>query len=265
MSERTTARLRYSAVALAVFFTAYNLRLLLFRWEAFDTFYRAYPWQVGETVWKTLWVVLAVAGAMMAHRIRPREALREVGLACAPGRALALAFLAAAPMFLAFALFSGVNPCMELLYLWMTAVVSPISEEVLFRGYLFRQLYERARWPLWAAVLMNVVPFAWGHLNQADRAGMDLGGFAMVFLITGAGAALFAWLFVRWNYNLWFVIGLHGLMNLWWYVFAVDDTAVGDTVANVARLLTAGAAVLLTLNGDRLFRSGQLALGMMAP
>lgn len=97
MSERWTARLRYSAVTLAVFFTAYNLRLLLFRWEAFDRFYRAYPWQVGETVWKTLWVVLAVAGVMVTHRVRSRVALREVGLACAPGRALALAFLAAAP------------------------------------------------------------------------------------------------------------------------------------------------------------------------
>lgn len=113
--EKPTAQFRYAAVAVAVFFAAYNLRSLLFRWEAFDTFYLTHPLQVGETVWKALWIVLAVGGVMVAHRARPRAALREVGLACAQVRALALAFLDSAPMLLAFTLFYGMRPRMDLL------------------------------------------------------------------------------------------------------------------------------------------------------
>jgi hypothetical protein len=40
-------------------------------------------------------------------------------------------------------------------------------------------------------------------------------------------------------------------MNLWWEVFAVDDTALGGWLANGARLLTIACAILLTIFKDR--------------
>jgi len=43
-------------------------------------------------------------------------------------------------------------------------------------------------------------------------------------------------------------------MNLWWEVFAVDDTALGGWLANVARLLTIALAIVLTIYKDRIWK-----------
>ena len=43
-------------------------------------------------------------------------------------------------------------------------------------------------------------------------------------------------------------------MNLWWEVFAVDDTALGGWVANGARLATIIVAVLLTIYKDKIWK-----------
>ncbi len=45
---------------------------------------------------------------------------------------------------------------------------------------------------------------------------------------------------------------LHMLMNAWWAIFAVADGAVGGLYANIFRALTIAAAVLLTINRDRI-------------
>ncbi|HEV8371139.1 MAG TPA: type II CAAX endopeptidase family protein [Pyrinomonadaceae bacterium] len=238
-------------VAIAFFILAENMRQLVFLFPSFRAFYRAHPWQVGETVWKSLWILTALIGVMLAHRLGGGGGFRELGLARWPGKALAAALVATLPMLLVFATLLPVNPSLAVLPVWMTAVASPLSEEVLFRGYLFRQLYQRAQWPFWAAALMNVVPFTWGHLYQAGRSGLGGWGFVLVVLIMGSGAAIFAWLLVRWEYNLWFNIGLHSGMNLWWYVFAVDDSAFGGLKANIARLLTLALAVFITLRHGR--------------
>ena len=244
-------KVRFALIAIGVFLLAYNIRLVLFRIDAFAAFYRAYPWQVGETAWKSIWVALAIVGVMAAHRVGVPGALRELGLWGAAGFALGAALVATLPV-AALGVVLPVNPSLTLLPIWMTAVVSPLSEEVLFRGYLFHQLYERAGWPVWVAVVMNVVPFAWGHIGQAAQTGMGLLGAVLVLLITGVGAALASWLLVRWEYNLWFIIGLHALVNLWWYVFAVDETVIGGWAGNIARLLTFALAILISLQRARL-------------
>ena len=50
------------------------------------------------------------------------------------------------------------------------------------------------------------------------------------------------------------VFGLHCLMNLWWELFGVADTALGGWIANAARLLTIAVAILLTTYRDRFWR-----------
>lgn len=59
---------------------------------------------------------------------------------------------------------------------------------------------------------------------------------------------------MQWKFNLWVVFGLHCLMNLWWDVFGVADTALGGWIANGARLLTITVAVLLTIYRDRFWK-----------
>jgi membrane protease YdiL (CAAX protease family) len=64
------------------------------------------------------------------------------------------------------------------------------------------------------------VLFAIAHLYQSD----DFNELLGIVAITGTGSILFCWLYMKWKDNVWPVFGLHAGMNLWWEVFAVDDT-----------------------------------------
>lgn len=64
--------------------------------------------------------------------------------------------------------------------------------------------------------------------------------------ITFIGAVWFGWLYVKWGYNLYIPIFLHMLMNFSWITFEVSPGAAGNTVVNVARLLTILLSIILT-------------------
>jgi len=153
-------------------------------------------------------------------------------------------------MLLAFAVPSSINAKMSLLSVGVGCFVAPFAEEVLFRGYMFGQLYRRARWCFWLSALIPSALFAFGHAYQAS-------GFwelVEIFVVTGLGSLLGCWIYMRWQFNLWTVFGLHCLMNLWWELFGVADTALGGWIANAARLLTIAVAILLTTYRDRFWK-----------
>jgi uncharacterized protein len=166
------------------------------------------------------------------------------------GRGLAFAAIATLPMLIAFALTSDVNPNMTFLSVGVVCFIAPFAEEVLFRGFLFWQLYMRARLGFWVSALLPSIVFAAKHLYQSD----DLMELVGIVAITGTGGIGFCWFFMKWRYNIWAIFGLHSLMNLWWEVFAVDDTALGGWLANGARLATVVIAVLLTIYKDKFWR-----------
>ena len=115
---------------------------------------------------------------------------------------------------------------------------------------MFRQLYRRARLGFWLSALIPSVLFALGHLYQSN----DFWELVGILAITGLGSILTCWIFIRWQDNLWAIFGLHSLMNLWWEVFAVDDTALGGWLANAARFLTIALAIVLTMYKDRIWK-----------
>jgi len=93
------------------------------------------------------------------------------------------------------------------------------------------------------------VIFALLHVYQAASVPEILG----ILAITGTGSVLLCWVFTKWYDNLWAAFFVHALMNLWWEVFAVDDTALGGWHANAARLATVLLGVVLSLYKDRLW------------
>lgn len=139
---------------------------------------------------------------------------------------------------------------MTILSVGVGCFIAPFAEEVLFRAYLFRQLYRRGRLGFWLSALIPSILFAAGHAYQSSDP-MELAG---ILAVTGLGSILGCWLFMQWQDNLWVVFALHSLMNLWWEVFAVDDTALGGWLANGARLLTIACAILLTIFKERIWR-----------
>jgi len=139
---------------------------------------------------------------------------------------------------------------MSVLSVGVGCFIAPFAEEVLFRGYMFGQLYRQARWGFWLSALIPSVLFALGHAYQ----GNGFWELAGIFTVTGLGSLLGCWVYMQWQFNLWVVFGLHCLMNLWWELFGVADTALGGWIANGARLLTITAAILLTIYRDRFWK-----------
>jgi CAAX protease family protein len=122
-------------------------------------------------------------------------------------------------------------------------LISGVGEEVLFRGFAFGLLYRKVRLSFWLSMILPTVAFAAGHLYQVHGFRNSLA----IIALTGLGSVWFGWLYVRWDYNLWVPIALHALMNSWWSIFHVSQTALAGHAANGARLLTIMLSVVLTL------------------
>jgi uncharacterized protein len=240
------SRLWYALFAIFVFAVAVNLHALL-RLTGLRSFLQG--WLFSGLV-NLVQVALCFLGVFFAHRVESKRAFKELGV-CAPiGRAFIFSFVASLPMLIAFAVTLPGNPKMTVLSISVGSFVAPFAEEVVYRGYAFRQLYRHARCGFWLATLIPSVIFALGHVYQA-RALWDLVG---IMAVTGLGSILFCWIFIRWQDNLWTVVGLHSLMNLWWDVFGVDETALGGWLGNGARLVTVLFAILLTVYKDRIWK-----------
>lgn len=237
----------YAAIATIVFAIVdqFNLLLKLIGWRRFIS-----EWLIVLGIRNAFEVATCFIAVAIAHRFGFKRAARELGLLTPIGRGLVFAIVASLPMLIAFALTSDVNPKMTFLTVGVGCFIAPFAEEVLYRGFLFRQLYLRARLGFWISALLPSILFAAAHLYQSDNLMVLLG----IIAITGTGGIGFCWFFMKWRYNIWAVFGLHATMNLWWEVFAVDDTALGGWLANGARLGTVIVAVLLTIYKDKIWK-----------
>lgn len=212
---------------------------------------RFMPWRVILAIRNTLEVAFSMLGVAVAHRQGVKFAARELGMTAPIKPALVFAAVASAPMLLAFAIGFSINRELTFLSVAVGCFIAPFAEEVLFRGYLFRQLYQRAKMGFWLSALIPSVLFAAGHAYQSTHFGELVG----ILAITSVGSVLLCWLYQRWNYNLWVIVALHSAMNLWWEVFAVDDTALGGWLANGARFTTVAIAIFLTIFKDRFWEA----------
>jgi membrane protease YdiL (CAAX protease family) len=204
-----------------------------------------------------LWVLpcALVLRAMGASSYR--EVLAELGMSGGDtriGRGYAFGLLASLPMLVILPF--GLPAHLDVQDVVGSVLLGPFAEEVLFRGFLFRQLYRHARWPPAVAMIASALAFGLAHLGNVNLQaphGAWL-GFAQV-ATTAGGGLLFAWMLFRLG-SLWPVIGLHTFMNLSWQLFGVDDwaaaaqagaTAIGPAAANIARVATVTLAVYLTI------------------
>lgn len=241
------SKLWYAAIAIVVFafVDQYNYFLKLIGWRRFIS-----EWLIVLGIRNAFEVATAFIAVAITHRFGFKRAAHELGLLAPMGRGLAFAAIATLPMLITFAITMPVNPNMTFLTVGVLCFIAPFAEEVLYRSFLFRQLYRRARLGFWISALAPSVLFAAAHLYQSDNL-MELLG---IVAITGTGGIGFCWFFMKWRDNVWAVFGLHAGMNLWWEVFNVDDTALGGWLANGARLATVIVAVLLTIYKDKIWK-----------
>ena len=189
-----------------------------------------------------LFPILAMMGCL-AILHRPHRIWDAWGLRAAVPSALGRTLLWSLPMLVGYGAAVHFNLSINEKMLVGGILIAPIFEELVFRGFLFGQLFRYGGWGFIPAGLLNAVIFASLHLYQAD----DWSGALGVLAATGLGGLWFAWLYVEWNYNLWVSIFMHLFMNAWWMLFSAGEDAGGGWYANIFRGLTIALSVIVTI------------------
>jgi hypothetical protein len=176
-----------------------------------------------------------------------KTALKDLGLLSDPVRPLLFGLVATSPSALGLALTGHINPAVSARELLLLCLWFPLCEEVMFRGVAFGQLYRRFAWGFWPAALAPALAFALPHALQ----GASLAEIAGLPGITGLGAVIFSWFFVRFGWNLWVAVALHAFLNAWWEIFTTNPNALGDWSDNIFRFGSIGLAFALVLLAPR--------------
>ena len=200
------------------------------------------PFYVAESLDKIGGAAVCLLAVWLIYRTGLHGISGELGLSAPVFPAIAFALVASSPMLIGFAITRSLTPHIEILPLLFLTVLSPLVEEIEFRGFGVRQLQRGTGWPFWVAVWPSALLFGLGHVEQ----GQSLQEMAGLFFLTGAGGVTFAWLVYRWQ-NLWVAVALHICMNLWWELFSVAKTAIGGWFPFALQNLTMLLAIFVTL------------------
>jgi len=200
----------------------------------------AHPYYFALTYFSLVEIVLVGLVAIIVLHGSGKTILDALGVRTPRGRAVLVLLLMVLPEYLVFGYRFDVADMVffEVLFL---AVISPLAEELLFRGLAFGFLRKFAGWRFWPAAILPAIFFAADHYD----ANGNFTDNAMTMLITSVGALLFTWLFERWN-SLWVPIGLHISMNFAWNLFNVGDRAYAGSLPTVMLVTTALLAIVLT-------------------
>lgn len=238
---------KYAVIAIAVFAIAQLSRNVLYSFEGYAGAVHALPRALDFAEQPLRWTLIVLVGLYAAHRIGPWRAIEELGLRSNIGYAALFCGVTTLPMAIVPLFIGSLNRDIDPLWVLFSACFWPLGEEILFRGYLFRQLYRRAHWGFWSAALASSVIFGTVHLTSAAIQRQPIveqfGAIVMITVLSVLGA----WVFIRWDDNLWIMVGLHGFMNLWWAVFDLGETALGSGLGNVTRLGVVVLAIVITL------------------
>ena len=174
----------------------------------------------------------------------PKDFFHHLGLDGNFIKGMVFALISTLPLFIAFPVVGDFNGGLTWDKLVRSAVIAAFFEEVIFRGFIFGQLFRYCKLGFWWSVLIPSLLFGTLHLYQGNDLLSSLAAFGVTFL----GGIYFSWVYVKWDFNLWCPVGLHFFMNLSWLLFTVEGNSVaaGGVVSNVFRILSVVVAIVLT-------------------
>ena len=169
---------------------------------------------------------------------------RSLGLDGNFVKGLAFALISTLPLFAAFPVIGEFNGGLTWDKLVRSAFIAAFFEEVIFRGFIFGQLFRYCKIGFWWSVIIPSLLFGSIHLYQGNDPLSSLAAFGVTFI----GGLFFSWIYVKWDFNLWCPVGLHFFMNMSWLLFTVEGNSVaaGGVVSNVFRILSVVVAIVLT-------------------
>lgn len=175
---------------------------------------------------------------------RPKDFFHHLGLDGNFIKGMVFALISTLPLFIAFPVVGDFNGGLTWDKLVRSAVIAAFFEEVIFRGFIFGQLFRYCKIGFWWSVIIPSLLFGSIHLYQGSDPLSSLAAFGVTFI----GGLFFSWIYVKWDFNLWCPVGLHFFMNLSWLLFTVEGNSVaaGGLASNIFRVLSVAAAVSLT-------------------
>jgi membrane protease YdiL (CAAX protease family) len=159
------------AVVLAVSVLLNYVYDILAKSNTYVGLYKRHPWYLVESIDKFAVLLLCFAALCYLYRCGLKGVLEELRLFRVPWYGIGTVVLCTMPMLVGFAMTRRIDPQLSVLAVAFKGLLSPIAEEVHARGFAFLQLYRRAGWPFWAAVLPQAVLSGFGHIEQGQTCG----------------------------------------------------------------------------------------------
>ena len=234
--------LRIAASTVFVLTVVSYIHEIISRVPVYVSLHNQRPFYVAESIDKVLGAAVCCFVVSFLYRTGLRGAIRQLGLSAPLLPAIVFALIASLPMLIGFAVTRSLTPHIQLIPLLFLTVLSPLVEEIEFRGFGVIQLQRGTGWSFWVVVWPSALLFGYVHVEQ----GQSLQEMIELFLLLVAGGLTFAWLAYRWQ-NLWVAVALHICMNLWWEVFSVAKSAMGGWFPFMLQNLTMLLAILITL------------------
>jgi len=234
-----------------VYFTVFTISVFLTVWFLTDDLISLlFPELGGYTRLAVIYgaeILFCTIAVIIMTRKNLIEATRELGLLASMPQGFLISIVVTLPLPIFYSFSGSLSGEIDGMRLIFFSFLSPLEEEIVFRGFAFWMLYKYGRLGFWGSVLVPSFMFGMVHLYQATEL-MDALG---IFGITTIGGIFFSWLLMRWE-NLWVPIFLHSLMNGWWEIFQVDDTALGGYLPTIARLVIVAISILITVKKEQL-------------
>src|SRR6266403_6081360 len=124
----------FAAATLLMLVILNYLHEVLSRFAAYRPLYKKHAFYVPEGIDKIGGIILCALAVQVLRRVPLKDVVDEMGLANSPLPALFFAVAASAPMLIGFALTRSLTPHMEPLTIFFLTVLSPVAEEIEFRG-----------------------------------------------------------------------------------------------------------------------------------
>ncbi len=197
---------------------------------------------LGHIVAYTITLIPLIITVLVLHKTQ-KQITEKLGLSHGFFKGLAYALLCTLPMLIGYMLKFSLNSDLSFNTIIINTISSAFFEEIIYRAFLFGQLYRYTRLGFLPSIFLGSFLFGTAHLYQST----DINELIGIFSITFLGSTLFSWVYAEWKFNLWAAIFLHCLMNLYWLIFNVDNNALGGTYANIFRFSTVFLAIVFTI------------------